>query len=215
MGAVGGGGSGGGVGNGNATSTSDAGGAGLAGDADSGGSNSLWGSVGLGVGGTSRTGAVPASGQAIWGANSLLDGLDGALSGGGGGGVGAGGGEGSLSSLLLPPGSSAGTSAVEGSSSIQFSSAPLDLSSWGVSSGSAGRAGGSGAVDLAGEDFAGGLSVSLGGLQLDEPDTVAPLGGTAASQQPQRQQHQHQHQRNLFGATGSDSGGAAGGLSWG
>lgn len=184
-----------GVGKAGATSATDAV-AGLTGDEDSSG-GSLWGGVGLGVSGGSRTGTVPPSGQAIWGSSSLLDS---ALSVGTG--AGSGSSDGALSSLLLPPASS--TSAVD-SSTLPFPSA-LDLS-WDVSDaltrGNSGNGAGA-SVELGGDDFAGSLGASLGGLQLDEPDNM-PLGSKAGQDlQPEP--------RDLFGATSTDTGA---GLSWG
>lgn len=153
----------------------------------------LWGTLGMDVGGT-----VPPSGQAIWGSSSLLDS---ALSGG----VGAGGGD-SMSLLLAPSTASAVQSTVDTPSMSSFAS-PLDLSPWDVGGGG-GRGVGGGAAAVAGDDFAGSLSSSLGELQLD-----VPANKNGRSKSDERQQQQEQQQRGLFGA-GAGSAGSTGGLSW-
>lgn len=155
---------------------------------------SLWGGVGLGVGG-----AVPRGAQAIWGGASLLETT---LTGGGSSssaGVDA-------LSLLLPPaggvedsglsGSGAGTGTGTGGGTGLDA---FGLSSpWGVS---AMPRDGTGGV---GDDFAGALSASLGGLQLDDTDNVSVVGGGKGRQQG-----------DVFGAATGGNAEGHGGLSWG
>ena len=146
---------------------------------------SLWGSLGMDTGAS----AVPASGQAIWGSGSLLDS---SLSVGGG----VEGGD-SLA-LLLAPSMGATVKSQAEAASISFST-PLALSSWGIDGGR--NTSGAAAAD----EFAGGLSASLGGLQLDDADTELAVGGKSG----------HQQQRNIFVAKSNGATGTGGELSWG
>lgn len=154
---------------------------------------SLWGGVGLGVGG-----AVPSSAQAIWGGASLLET---ALTGGGSSsGAGA-----DALSLLLPPAGGVEDSGVSGSGAGTGTGGGTGLDAFGLSSPwgvSAMPRDGTGGV---GDDFAGALGASLGGLQLDDTDNVSVVGGGGKGRQ----------HGDVFGAaTGSHAEGR-GGLSWG
>lgn len=178
------------MGNNGSTSASAVDSLGLGGETDAKGnggtSSSLWGSLGMDMG----VAAVPASGQAIWGSSPLLGPARPSGDVGGDG----------LSLLLTSSGQQA--SGVDVNTSMSSFSSPLDLSSWGVGSSS----GGQGVGAASGNDFAGGLASTLGGLQLDEPDNV-PSGKAG-------QKQQQQQPGGLFGARG-DAAGSSSGLSWG